>query len=130
MVKTVAKSTKSSTKAPKRSTLQDVVTREYTIHLHKEVHGVQFKKRTPQAIKAIKKFALRQMGTTDVRIDPTLNKALWSTGVRNVGRRVRVRISRKRNDEEGAKEKLYSYVQWVPVETFKGLETVTVGEQE
>ena len=42
--------------------------------------------------------------------------------------RLRVRISRKRNDEEGAKEKLYSYVQAVNVKEkeSKGLHTVVV----
>merc|ERR1719238_76181 len=41
------------------------------------------------------------MGTPDVRIDTKLNKFLWSNGVRNVARRVRVRMSRKRNEESG-----------------------------
>lgn len=40
--------------------------------------------------------------------------------------RLRVRISRKRNDEENAKEKLYSYVQAVNVKNPKGLMTVIV----
>ena len=34
----------------------------------------------------------------EVRIDTKLNKFLWSNGVRNVPRRVRVRLSRKRNE--------------------------------
>lgn len=42
--------------------------------------------------------------------------------------RLRVRISRKRNDEEGAKEKLYSFVTKVPVESAKGLQTIVVEE--
>ena len=50
------------------------------------------------------------MGTTDVRIDVKLNKHVWSSGIRSVPRRVRVRIARKRNDEEDAKEELYSLV--------------------
>ena len=32
----------------------------------------------------IKKFAEKQMGTKDVRIDTRLNKAIWSQGVRGV----------------------------------------------
>ena len=36
---------------PGRSAIADVVAREYTIHLHKRLHGVSFKKRAPQAIK-------------------------------------------------------------------------------
>ena len=98
----------------KRSTLSDVVTREYTIHLHKLVHGRSFKKKTPHAVKAIKEFATKAMGTQDVRVDPSLNKALWARGVRNVPHRIRVRIARKRNDDEDAKEKLYSMVTFVP----------------
>ncbi|KAI8093628.1 ribosomal protein L31e-domain-containing protein [Halteromyces radiatus] len=113
----------------KRSTLADVVTREYTIHLHKLVHGRSFKSLTPQAIKAVKQFAVKQMGTEDVRIDPSLNKQLWARGVRNVPHRIRVRIARKRNDDEDAKNKLYSYVTYVPVTSFKGLETSVVDDE-
>ncbi|KAI8066717.1 ribosomal protein L31e-domain-containing protein [Gongronella butleri] len=113
----------------KRSTLADVVTREYTIHLHKLVHGRSFKARTPQAVKAVKAFAVKQMGTEDVRVDPALNKALWARGVRNVPHRIRVRIARKRNDDEDAKHKLYSYVTFVPVASFKGLETAVVDDE-
>lgn len=32
----------------------------------------------------------------------------------------------KRNDDEGAKEKLYTYCSYIPVETFKGLQTTVV----
>ena len=35
---------------------------------------------------------------------------------------MRVRIARKRNEDEEAKEKLYCHVEHVPVATFKGLE--------
>lgn len=91
-----------------RSALQDVVTREYTIHLHKCVHGRSFKKRgsfrslpfafvllsrsspllpfhlllrhpsAPWAVKSIIAFATKSMGTKDVRVDPKLNQAVWA----------------------------------------------------
>lgn len=67
-------------------------------------------------------------GTSDVRLDPQLNKKVWECGVKGVPYRLRVRISRRRNDEEGAKEKLYSYVQAVNVKNPKGLHTVVVEE--
>merc|ERR1719444_158793 len=51
------------------------------------------------------------MVTRDVRIDTKLNKFLWHKGIRNVPRRVRVRISRKRNEDEDAKEKMFTLVQ-------------------
>jgi large subunit ribosomal protein L31e len=41
-----------------------------------------FKRRAPRAITEIRKFAEKQMGTPDVRIDTRLNKHLWSQGVR------------------------------------------------
>ena len=82
-----------------------------------------FKKRAPHAIKAIKAFAQKTMGTSDVRVDPSLNKQIWSKGIKTVQHRIRVRLSRKRNDDEEAKEKLYTYVSYVPVTSFKGLET-------
>ncbi|KAF9170318.1 60S ribosomal protein L31 [Mortierella sp. AD011] len=116
------------TKGTKRSTIHDVVAREYTIHLHKHVHGRSFKKRAPHAIKAIKAFAQKTMGTADVRLDPSLNKQIWSQGVKTVQHRIRVRLSRKRNDDEDAKEKLYTYVSYVPVTSFKGLETQVCDE--
>jgi len=83
---------------------QEPVTRDYTIHLHKLLQKIQFKKRAPRAIREIRKFAAKAMTTKDVRIDTKLNKFIWSNGVRNVATRVRVRMSRKRNEDEEAKE--------------------------
>ncbi|XP_043266765.1 60S ribosomal protein L31 [Venturia canescens] len=109
-----------------KSAINEVVTREYTVNLHKRLHGVGFKKRAPRAIKEIRKFAEKQMGTPDVRIDTRLNKQLWSKGIRNVPFRVRVRLSRRRNDDEDSVNKLYTLVTYIPVATFKGLQTENV----
>jgi large subunit ribosomal protein L31e len=68
------------------------------------------------------------MGTKDVRVDPALNKKVWEAGIKGVPFRLRIRISRKRNDEEGAKERLYSHVQAVNVKNPKGLHTATVDD--
>lgn len=57
-----------------RSAIADVVAREYTIHLHKRLHGVSFKKRAPKAIKEIKAFAFQSM----VRPLPPYKKKLAS----------------------------------------------------
>merc|ERR1712111_142634 len=72
---------KMAPKEKKTSTMGEVVTREYTINLHKRLHGIGFKYRAPRAIKEIKKFAEKQMGTNDVRIETRLNKHLWSQGL-------------------------------------------------
>ena len=58
-----------------------------------------------------------------MRIDPSLNRAVWLNGIRNVPRRIRVRISRVRNEDEDAKEKFYSLVQHIEVDSFRGLHT-------
>ncbi|CAG8783988.1 5507_t:CDS:2 [Gigaspora margarita] len=115
-------------KTAARSAISDVVTRDYTIHLHKAVHGRSFKQRAPQAVKAIKTFAFKHMGTKDVRLDPLLNKEIWKQGIRSVPHRMRLRLSRRRNDEEDAKEKLYTHVTYVPTLVFKGLETKEVDQ--
>nr|CCQ18604.1 60S ribosomal protein L31 [Sycon ciliatum] len=111
-----------------KSAQDTVVTREMTVNLHKRIHGVGFKRRAPRAISELKKFASQQMGTSDVRIDTRLNKHVWSFGIRNVPFRVRVRLSRKRNEDEDSANKLYTLVTYVPVDTFKGTQTKNVDE--
>ncbi|ELW61679.1 60S ribosomal protein L31 [Tupaia chinensis] len=48
------------------SAINKVVMWEYTINIHKRIHGMGFKKRAPQALKEIWKFAMKEMGTPDV----------------------------------------------------------------
>ena len=131
----------------KTSTMGEVVTREYTINLHKRLHGIGFKYRAPRAVKAsrfkhffmlntysksyvqeIKKFAEKQMGTKDVRIDTRLNKAIWSQGVRGVPFRMRIRLARLRNEDEDSIHKLYTLVTHIQIAKggFKGLQTENV----
>ncbi|KAK4055817.1 60S ribosomal protein L31B [Microbotryomycetes sp. JL221] len=124
--------TKNNTERKQRSALQDVVAREYTIHLHKKVHGESFKKRAPRAIKSVKEFATKTMGTKKVLIDVGLNQAIWGKGIKNVPHRIRVRLSRRRNDDDDAPadEKLYTLVTYVPTKDFKGLQTTTVDAED
>ena len=46
----------------------------------------------------------------DVRVDTKLNQFVWSNGIRNLPRRVRVRMTRKKNEDEEAKNKFYTLV--------------------
>ncbi|OWK10470.1 hypothetical protein Celaphus_00005811 [Cervus elaphus hippelaphus] len=112
----MAPAKKGGEKKKGRSAINEVVTREYTINIHKRIHGVGFKKRAPRALKEIRKFAMKEMGTPDVRIDTRLNKAVWAKGIR------------KRNEDEDSPNKLYTLVTYVPVTTFKNLQTVNVDE--
>ena len=49
-----------------------------------------------------------------------LNRHVWSNGVRNIPRRVRVRLVRQKNEDNS---KMYTLVQHIPVDSFKGLVT-------
>jgi len=112
---------------PRRVKASDIVTRDVTIHMSKRLYGVTFKNRAPRAIREIKDFAKKHMKTSDVRVDVNLNKFIWSAGIKNVPKRLRVRLSRKRNEDEDAKEKLYTLVSHVETtNNAKGLETVIV----
>ena len=105
------------------------VTRDYTVNLHKRLHKATFKRKAPKAVKEIVKFAKQHMLTEDVRVDQRLNQFLWSNGVRNVPRRVRVRISRRRDEDAESGNKFYTLVQHIPVDSFKGLITeINTGE--
>lgn len=112
----------------KKSALNEVITREVTIHLHKLVHGKCFRRKASRAVSEVRKFAQKQMGTPDVRIDTSLNKYLWSRGIKGCPVRVRVRLSRKRNEDEDSANKLYTLVSWVNVQSFKKLQTENIDE--
>ncbi len=59
----------------------------------------------------------------EVRIDSDVNKNVWSKGIRNVPFRIRVKLSRKRNEDEEAESKMYTLVTVVQVPSFKGQTT-------
>ena len=88
-------------------------THKLRINLHKQMHGVQFKKKAPCAVKVIKELATKNMGTKDVRIDPELNKEIWRNGIRNLPNRIDVLLERKKNEDEEGEEKMYTLVRLV-----------------
>nr|XP_045218235.1 60S ribosomal protein L31-like [Macaca fascicularis] len=101
------------------SPINEVVTREYTINIHKRIHGVGFKKSGPRALKAIQKFATKEMGTPDVRIDTRLNIAVWAKGIKKVPDRICVWLSRKGNEDEDSPNKPYTLVTCILVNHFQ-----------
>ncbi|CAN4091469.1 unnamed protein product [Withania somnifera] len=98
---------------------EEVVTREYTINLHKCLHGCTFKKKAPTDIKEIRKFVMKTMGTKDREESKCPKEG-------------RVHIARKRNDDEDAKEELYSLVTVteIPLEGLKGLGTKIIEDED
>ena len=110
------------------SAINEVVAREYTINIHNHLHEVGFKKHAPRALKEIWKFAMKEMGTPNVHMATRLNKAIRAKGIRHVVYRIHVRLSRKMYEDKDSPNKLYMLVIYVPVTTFKDLQTVSVDE--
>ena len=99
------------------------VSRDHTINLHKLCHKTQFKKKAVKAVRQIRKFAQKNMLTDDVRIGTDVNHFVWGKGIRNIPRRIRVRLVRKKNEEEETGGKFYTEVRLVKVRSFKNLLT-------
>ncbi|XP_042548062.1 60S ribosomal protein L31-like [Dipodomys spectabilis] len=124
----MAPAKKGGEKKKGRCAINELVTREYTINIYQRIHGVGFKKRALCALKEIQKFAMKKMGTPDMCINTRLNKAVWAKGIRNVPYQICVRLSGKWDEDEDFPNKLYTLVTYVPVTTFKNLQTVNVNE--
>ena len=121
---------KDAKKPKKEKKEMEAATRDITVNLHKALHKIQFKRRAPRAIRHIKALAQKTMFTGDVRIDAKLNQFIWSEGIRNVPRKVRVRMARKMNEEEDAKEPFYTLIQHVAVDDFANLKTEKVVDKK
>lgn len=67
--------------------------RVYTIDLSK-VTLTPRSRRSKRAINMIKEYAMRHMKSGEVRIDEELNQLIWSRGIRDPPRRVRVKMVR------------------------------------
>ena len=70
----MAPTKKGDEKEEYRSAINEVVTREYTINTHKCIHGVDFKKHAPRALKEIQKFAMKERGTQMCALTPGTTK--------------------------------------------------------
>lgn len=103
--------------------INEVATTENTINIHKCILGVGFKKLAPWALKRIQKFAMKEVGTSDVHNDTRLSKAIWAKGISNVPHCIHVQLSRRLNEDEDSPNKLYMLVRYVSVTTLKNLQT-------
>jgi len=52
-----------------------------------------------------------------------LNQFVWSQGIKNLPTRVRIRLSRKKNDDDESGTKWYTLASLIEVSEFKGLLT-------
>ncbi|XP_055471851.1 60S ribosomal protein L31-like [Psammomys obesus] len=124
----LAPAKKGGEKRKGRFAVNEVVTGEYATDIHKRIHGVGFKRHAPRALSEIRKFAMNETGTPDVRLDTGLSKAVWAEGIRSVPYHIREHLFRKRDKDEDSPNVLYTLVTYVPVTTFKDLQSVNVDE--
>jgi large subunit ribosomal protein L31e len=67
--------------------------RIYTIPLRKAWISQKYR-RSKKAISLIKAFVERHMKPTEIIIDPMVNEHIWSRGIGNPPRKIRVRLSK------------------------------------
>jgi large subunit ribosomal protein L31e len=55
-------------------------------------------RRAEKAMNLLKKFTQRHMKPTEIKIDTSVNEAMWARGIRSPPRKIRVKMTR---DDEG-----------------------------
>jgi large subunit ribosomal protein L31e len=76
------------------------VDRVHTVPLQKAYEAPPYR-RAKVAIRLIREFAKRHMKATEVKISEEVNLAIWSRGIRNPPRRIKLQMKR---DEDGIVE--------------------------
>jgi len=94
---------------------------ETTIHIRRKVRNITNHKRTPRAVKVIRFRARRLFNIPMVKLDTSLNKALWVRGIKRPPHRVRVRFQLKRLKGKGGQPCVVC--SHVPITSFKNLQT-------
>ena len=99
------------------STIREVVSRGYTINIHKCIHGMGLKKHDPQSLKETQKSAMKETGTPHVHVDTQFTKALWAKGIRHVPHCMHEGLSREHTEDADSTDRLYTLVTVLPVTT-------------
>ncbi len=73
------------------------LTRVYTVPLGQAFEAPRYR-RAKVAIRLIREFAQRHMKASEVKIGEEVNEFIWSRGIRNPPRRIRLEMER---DEDG-----------------------------
>ncbi len=81
----------------KMATIEDSITRVYTINLGKAWISPQHR-RTDRVVNMIREFARKHMKSDEIKLEQDLNRQIWSRGKTNPPRKVRVKMVK---DEEG-----------------------------
>ena len=73
------------------------LTRTYTVPLRRAFEAPRYR-RTKVAVRLIREFATRHMKSEEIKLDEDLNEYLWSRGITNPPRRVKLEMEK---DEDG-----------------------------
>lgn len=79
------------------STSVEPLTRTYTVPLRRAFEAPKYR-RAKVAVRVIREFTVRHMKATEVRIEEKVNELLWSRGIGNPPRRIKLEMER---DEDG-----------------------------
>lgn len=101
------------------SAIKEAAEREYTISIHRMIHGVAFRKHALRTLKEIRKFVIKEMKIPDVGVATRPNQAVWVKGRRNVPYYICVRVFRKHNEKKDSPNKLYILVTYLSVTALK-----------
>lgn len=73
------------------------IERVYTVPLGRAWVAQKYR-RSEKAMSLLRKFVERHMKPTEMIIDPSVNEAIWSRGIRNPPRKIRVKMTK---DDDG-----------------------------
>ncbi|MGD0636678.1 MAG: 50S ribosomal protein L31e [Nitrososphaerales archaeon] len=79
------------------STNLEPLTRVYMVPLRRAFEAPKYR-RTKVAVRIIREFTIRHMKATEVKIEKGVNELIWSRGITNPPRRIRLEMER---DEDG-----------------------------
>jgi large subunit ribosomal protein L31e len=79
------------------STNLEPLTRVYMVPLRRAFEAPKYR-RTKVAVRIIREFTTRHMKATEVKIEKGVNELIWSRGITNPPRRIRLEMER---DEDG-----------------------------
>jgi len=81
-------------------------------------------------MKKMKEQILKLSKAEEVKVDPLLNKFLWSRGRKKIPRRARVNVDVGVMETEDGTIKKIAKASFIPVSSFKGLRNEEVNNEE
>ena len=73
--------------------------RVYIVPIYKALRKSRGLHRAKKAVNFLRKFIIRHMKNPNVKISPEVNEIIWSRGIRNPPRRIKVRVVRTKEEE-------------------------------